>query len=56
MRKNLRLPLEGREDKDMDKCIFEEKETKKEVETENCCEVGEVNKCLHFTGLNLSQH
>lgn len=56
MRKNLRLSLEGRENKDMDKCIFQEKETMKEMETKNFCEVGEVNKCLHFTGLNLSQH
>lgn len=43
MTKNLRLPLEGRGNKDVDKCIFEAKETKKIVETENGCEVGEVN-------------
>lgn len=34
----------------------EGKESKLEVETENGWKVGEVNKCLHFTGLNLSQH
>lgn len=34
---------------------FEGKETKQEVETKNGWQV-EVNKCLHFTGLNLSQH
>lgn len=33
----------------------EGKASKLEVETENGWEV-EVNKCLHFTGLNLSQH
>lgn len=35
---------------------FEGRETNLEVETEYGWEVGEVNKCRHFTGLNLSQH
>lgn len=33
---------------------FEGKEIKPEIETENGLEVGETNKCLCFTGLNLS--